>query len=201
MPPEQQNQQPDAAKGDFNFILNNQQAQKKAFGIPKLSKTLWSLIGVIILMIVIIIIGSITKTSNGGTSLYSVVAEANQIINVSKTVSSQSKNSDVINIATSVSEVLGSQKLQLTALVPNAKSKSVAAKLSSNPNKTIDANLLSAQAKGTYDDTYISYLKSALTDYQTELNTAYNTGSAKAKPVISSAYESTKTLLTSPQFK
>jgi hypothetical protein len=73
--------------------------------------------------------------------------------------------------------------------------------LAADIDKTTDTQLQSASQNNNLDATYMGYLKVNLAKYQADLQTAYKAAGPKGKTILKNAFDSTATLLGSPQLK
>jgi hypothetical protein len=104
------------------------------------------------------------------------------------------------NLATTTSNVLGSEQEEVLVYLKKNHKKILTKDLDIYVNKKVDAEIQDAAQNNRLSEYYSSYLKSKLTTYQASVKTAYDgSSSAKLKAILQDSYSSTKTILSAPQ--
>jgi uncharacterized protein YpmB len=202
-----QNQPVPATNSDpnYNFIFNDPQKSKRRFRLPggnNLTKiTILAVAGCAILGILIIVLSSIFNGDKVNTKqLTDVAARSQEIITTSDIISQQSKDVNTTNLATTTSNVLGSEQEEVLVYLKKNHKKILTKDLDIYVNKKVDAEIQDAAQNNRLSEYYSSYLKSKLTTYQASVKTAYDgSSSAKLKAILQDSYSSTKTILSAPQ--
>jgi hypothetical protein len=196
--------QPQNSNNQFDFILKDNAKPKSSLGsplrgLPKPVVIAVAAIGGLILLILFfsLIFGG---KSSSYQPLVKVVGQAQDIARVSTTVKPETKDEDTQSLASTVISTLTSQQVQLTVYLKSNKYKLNPKELFLYRNGTISAQLNTAIQNNSLDQTYVNYLKSSLTAYQSSLSTAYKTAGPKAKAILSDDYDSVQTILSAPQF-
>jgi hypothetical protein len=104
-------------------------------------------------------------------------------------------------LAATVYASVSSDEAQLKSYLSKSHIKVGTAALAADTDKTTDSSLQSASQNNGLDSAYVSYLKTALAKYQTDLQTAYKAAGPNGKTILKTAFDSTATLLASPQLK
>lgn len=168
--------------------------------MPKPAKIALAVVGILFVLVVFYSIFFGGKTTNTD-QLIGVMARAQEISRVSALVQQQAKATNTKDLATMAEIILSSQKQELKSYLSDRKVKADPKKLASRLDKNTDSSLEKALQNNSYDQTYLSYLKVNLGDYQNSLDTAYKGSSKNLQPILSEQYQSIKTLLSAPQLK
>lgn len=181
----------------YDFILNEQkQPPKSRFGFfQKLPKPAIIILGVGILFIaILLIIGLSGSDSSQPQPLIRAAGRAQEISRISGLVKSQSKDPDTQSLAATAEMVLSSEQSQLRRV--GAISAEQAAVYQ---NKKTDEELAKAARENRLEEVYISYLRTNLNTYKTNLQSALEAAANNARTAIDSALKNVDTLLSSPQ--
>jgi len=168
--------------------------------MPKPAKIALAVVGILFILVIFYSIFFGGKTTNTD-QLIGVMARAQEISRVSALVQQQAKEADTKDLATTAEVILSSQKQELKSYLSDRKVKADPKKLAARLDKNTDSSLEKALQNNSYDQTYLSYLKTGLVDYQGTLDTTYKGSSKDLQPILSEQYQSIKTLLTAPQLK
>jgi hypothetical protein len=190
--------QPAQPNQPYDFIFNPaQQApkQKSLPSLPGLGPRLGRVALITVGLIVLLIIFSIIKSSLGGSgnlpALESVGQDETEILHITSEASQQQNltASDQDLIATTSLVLTSSDRSLITYLKDNGhkvNAKIFQLKISS----TVDSQLASAATAGTYDQVFDQVINDQLSQYQKDLNTAYNlTKGLKGRALLSSDYK------------
>ncbi len=196
MPP--QNSSP---TGQFDFILKDDQKKSKSFWPPTFPKVgLISLIVVVAILIIIILYNVILGGRVGTTDqLIDIAARAQEIARVSDLASRSLQNTEDKDLATTVSAAMNSQERQITIYLQTKHFKVNPKKLAVRLNGQTDISLQIAAQNNRYDQTYITYLKTSLSAYQTALSETYKSASKNPRAILVGAHVSTQTILSASQ--
>lgn len=192
MPPAQ----PNAPNPNYDFILSGNQPAKPRFGLglPKLPKPLSTAVVVVLVLFLLIIIYVVAfgSKSTSNAPLVSVMTRAQEIDRVSALVTQAAQDDDTKSLAATVSSTLTSEQAQLTHYTGKLSANTLAA----DQNKTTDTQIQNTPPNNL-NQYYKSYLKTSLALYETSLSTAYKSAKASAKPILTSAFASTDTIVKS----
>lgn len=183
---------------DFDFITKEQPAPKRQrfAGLGKPAKILIGSLAVLI-----IVTAAALLLGRGNTSSQQIVdlmAQNQEIIRVSQLQDEQFKDPNTKALATTTVINLQSQQQQLSNYIGDVSENQLVAKT----DAATDSKLETAARNNTLDNTYIAYLKAALTAYQNSLTEIYqSTKSQTLVEILQSAFNSVDTLLKSPHFK
>ncbi|OVE78871.1 hypothetical protein BVY00_01680 [bacterium G20] len=201
-----QNTQPPAPAPDqFDFMLKDQPKPPGRFGtllsdVPKPAKILLLVVGALFIIVILYALFFGGKKTNTD-QLTSVMASAQEISRVSSMAQLQAKDTTTKDLAATTATVLSSQKQELRSYLISKKVKVDTKKLAARLNKSTDAKLATALQNNNYDQTYFSYLKTSLINYQASLNAANKGASLKIQAILKADYTSIQTLLTASQLK
>ncbi len=204
MPP-QNTQNPAPAPGQFDFMMKDQPKPPGRFGsllpsIPRPAKIALAALGGLFVLVIFYALFFGGKTTNTD-QLTSVMASAQEISRVSILAQQQAKDANTKDLATTTAAVLSSQEQQLRSYLKTRKVKVDSKKLAAKLNKNTDKQLAAALQNNNYDQTYFSYLKTSLTNYQSALGVANKAASLKVQVILKADYDSVAVLLTAPQLK
>lgn len=198
--------QPQSPNPNFDFMLKDGQAAKKrlplpSLNLPKPAKII--LIAVAGLFVLVIIIALLSGRSNGNYKDFpGVLARVQETLRVTALAQQLNlQDPQTQALAATVTDTLSSDKTQISKYLSNNHHSVSAGQLSVDKNSATDVSLQSAAQNNGLDAAYNSYLKDALSRYQTDLQTAYKTAGPNGKVLLNNAYDSVKTLLNSPPLK
>lgn len=189
--------------GQYDFILKDSPKPPRNYPWSSLPKPVVLIAGVsLALMIGIVSFSALFggRVSNG-TQLMDLMARSQEISRVSTLAGQQASSADTKALAMTANESLSSGKQQITKYLKAHKIKIDVKKLNARLNKSTDAQLLSASQNNNYDQAYLSYLKTNLTDYNSALNTAYTGAPKELQATLKEAYSSNQQILSAPQLK
>ena len=195
--------QPTSPDPKFDFMLKNNQQAKRRLPLPLLPRPAKIILAVVVAIFVLILAFSLLAgRSGGGTqSIISALARGQETLRVTQIIQPQLQDPAAQALAATASSTLSSDQQQLKAYLATNHTKVGTAQLAADTNKTTDSALQTAQQNNNLDTAYVSYLKTSLSEYQTSLQTAYKSAGTKGKVILKSAFDSTTTLLASPQLK
>ena len=193
---------PNQPQGNYDFIFKDQPKPKRGLGIGNLSKPVIFIIAAIILIIVIVVVGTLLggKKAKGGTDLTAVLGQAQEINRINTLESSQISDPATLDLLTTAQSALTSEQVQLKKIATSQKINFDTKKLTDFQNKNTDSSLQAAAQNNNLNSAYLSYLKTAMTGYKNSLSSTYgNSSSSQLKAALKDAYDSTQTILASPQ--
>lgn len=197
--------QPQSPSPDYDFILKNQPQDGGKFSISHMHKRTLVTIGVI--MGVILLIIGFTLFSGRKNSQFApferVLASNQETLRVTKLVQQQLQLQDPQTkaLAATVGTTLASDQQQLKSYLAKNRLKVSAAQLAADTDKSTDTSLQSASQNNNLDAAYVTYLKTALAKYQTDMQEAYKNAGPKGKDLLNTSFESTRALLNSSPIK
>lgn len=198
--------QPQSPNPNFDFMLKDSQTSKKrlplpALNLPKPAKFI--LVAVAGLFILIVVIALLSGRGNGSFKNFDgVLARCQETLRVTAAVQQLNlQDPQTQALAATVSDTLTSDKTQMTKYLANNHFSVSASQLGADLNKSTDTTLQTAAENNGLDAAYVSYLKDALSHYQTDLQTAYQTAGPNGRVLLNHAFDSVKTLLSSPPLK
>jgi hypothetical protein len=185
----------------FDFMLNEEKKGRR-FGLPSgTPKPMLILVIVVVFLFVVLIFGSIFKgggTSNS-TQIVDLMAQNQEIIRVSALSPDNFKDPNDLALSATAISTLTSQQTQFSSYLTKVKAKYKASQLASYVNTSTAAQLQTAVINNNFDKTYMAYLQGALQKYQNSILSTSKTSSKNFDQILSSAFNSNKTLLASPQ--
>lgn len=192
--------QPQTPAPNYNFIMQDAQKPKRSFKLPmpNLPKPFGAILLGVLGIFVLIIVYALFTGGGKSSGLGDIAARAQEISRVSKLVVDQSKDPATTSLATTVGASMNSDIGQIqNYLTKNGGKKLGVKSLAIHKKSSTDNDVQGAAQNGTIAAYYKTYLQDNLTSYQASLKTAYNSGSAKVKPILSSAYDSAQIILSS----
>ena len=197
--------QPTSPDPKFDFMLKNKPQAKRGMGLPNVPKPVKIILGIVVGLFLLIIISSVLSGRNKGATqpIVNAMARGQEIIRVTQLTQQQLPLQDPTTqaLAATVFSSLTSEQQQLISYLAANHTKVSKVQLAADTDKTTDSNLQSASQNNNMDEAYVSYLKTNLAAYETDLQTAYKSAGPKGKAILKSAYDSTVTLLNSQLLK
>lgn len=205
MPPQNSaNPAPSSPNPQYDFIINADAGAKpgKRFGAPKLPKVLLIVVGGFVLVLVIAIgLGFLNRANKPNTQPYlDVLARSQEIVRVGELAKTNVKDADTLALLTTTNTALASENNQITAYVVSLGEIVDPKLLTGYKDASVDTELEKADQNGNLEETYLIYLKGALSGYLQSLRTAHSTAGPLGKPIMADAITSTENLLKSPSF-
>jgi len=198
-------EQPQNPNHDFDFMLKDQPPARRGLTMPNLPRpALYGLVGVAVIILLIIVFSVISGRKGGNTQpIFGVVARNQETLRVTDLVQNQLQlqNPQTKALAATATASLSSDKQQLTAYLATSHTKLSAVQLAADADKATDSSLQAAAQNNGLDQAYVSYLRDALTRYQTDLKAAYQKAGPKGKAILQAAYDSAGAMLGSPPLK
>jgi hypothetical protein len=196
--------QPQSPNPQFDFMLKDSPAPKKSLmpSIPKPAKII--LLAVAVIFVLVIAYAIFAGRGGGSTQdIVSVIARQQETLRVTNLAQSQLQLQDPQTqaLAATVTAAISSDQKQLTDYLTASKTKLSTAQLASATDKNTDSLLQTASRNNNLDSAYVNYLKSALTKYQSDLQTAFKSAGPNGKVLLQQAFESANTLLTTAPLK
>ena len=185
----------------YDFILRDPQQPKRKFGLPNMPKPMLFLVALVGLLFVIIIFAVVfggSKTSNS-QQLVAVAGRAQEIARISTLVQQQSTDPNTQYLAATAQIALSSEQYQLTSYLGKHGAKVSPAQLLVYKNAGTDTQLQTAKQNNALEKTYASYLKNALTTYQTDIKAAATGSSKTTLAILTDANTSSQVLLAAPE--
>jgi hypothetical protein len=212
MPPDQNQDSPPTTLGtdknldpNYKFIFNGDQQPKQRFRLPgggSLTKlTILIVAAAAIVGVLIIILSSFFGSKGVNTKeVVDLIARAQEITRVSNLVAKQSKDSSVINLATTSTTTLNSDQAQLVNYIHKKTHKKINTKdINAYKDSKIDNELQIANQTNSLSSYYYSYLKKHLTEYRGAIQLTGNDNPASIRPILQQALASSSNLLSDPQ--
>lgn len=194
---------PQSPNPNFDFIMNENQKPGRSFGLPaNLPKPVSYAVLAMVVLILIIIASSLFGGSGGNSDkLYTLLSDAGKIAAASSEASGSAQDPDTANMAATTKAALASQQQQIEAYMTSSRIKVDSKKIASTTDPTLESELKTATANNNYDQVFLTYLKSALNSYQSDLQTVYKTAKPSLQTVLSGAYNSNAIILSSKQLQ
>jgi hypothetical protein len=197
--------QPQSPNPNFDFIMKDNQPAKRGPGMPNLPKGAKIALAAVGGIIILIIISSLISGRNKGSSqgFVGVLARGTETLRVTGVAQQQLHLQDPQTqaLAATVSAALGSDQKQISAYLAQNNVKVSKLQLAADTDKSTDASLQAASQNNGLDAAYVNYLKTALTKYQADLQSAYSKAGPNGKRILVTSSESVRTLLNSAPFK
>jgi hypothetical protein len=197
--------QPQSPNPDFYFMLKDKPKAARshwAFNLHgRTQVTLAVIAGVIVLMIAFSVLSSRGKSSS--QNFVSALARANETLRITSLVQQQQALHDpqTLALAATVSSSLTSDKQQIASYLAKNHVKLSPVQLSADLDKSTDASLQTAAQNNGLDAAYVSYLKTSLAKYETDLQAAYNSAGPNGKKLLAGSFVSARALLNSAPIK
>jgi len=195
--------QPTSPDPKFDFMLKNNQQTKRRLPLPTLPRPAKIILTVVAVIFLLILASSLLSGRGGGGTkdIISAMARGQETLRVTQIIQPQLQDPSAQALAATASSSLASDQQQLKAYLATNHTKIGTAQLAADTDKTTDASLQTALQNNNLDTAYVAYLKTSLNEYQTSLQTAYSSAGTKGKVILKAAFDSTGTLLASPQLK
>lgn len=197
--------QPTSPDPQFDFMLKNNQPAKKGLGLPRMSKPVKIILGLIAAVFLLIVISSVLSDRQSGATqpVINSMARGQETLRITQLAQQQLRLKDPTTqaLAATVLATLTSDQQQLKTYLAANKTKLSAAILAAKTDKTTDAQLQSASQNNNLDSAYMAYLRDSLAKYRADLQTAYSSAGPKGKLLLNEAFASSTTLLSSPPLK
>ena len=194
-----QPQQPTPPNPNYEFIMKD--APKKKMSLPSLDlpkPAKYILLGLGGLIVVIVLFSLLGGGPKGGTGVTNLMAEQQEIVRVSTLAQTLTKDSTTQALVATVNASVSSEQSELAGYLGKNAPRSNSKLLAKDKNASTDLVLNGAVQKNNLETTYDTYLRQALGAYQTDLNQAFkDSKSSSLKAILSRAYQSTQTLLSS----
>jgi hypothetical protein len=189
---------------DYSFL--NEQPKKPSlfpsFANSFLGKIVFIIILAFLIVIILIVIKNIVSPSQINKSSYLVLVERQtemlHILNtdVTQTAITQLSQSDQ-NFSTTANLALTTAQAKTLTFLADYNDKITSKQLANIYNTAIDQNLTSAVTSNSFDSTFKSVMQQQLTNYVSELKTAYSgSRSVSGKSLIKSEYDEAQQLET-----
>jgi hypothetical protein len=180
---------------NYDFIMNPGQAPKKSRfsgfgGSASPNKRLFMLGGIVGLLFVVFFVALLFKGGGSAANLTSVAQTQTEIVRVATEGSNSAATTANQNMAINVELTLTSQLQTLQNFLKSNGSKELSQKtLNLKKNATTDTQLTTAQQDSTYDVVFAKIMQTDLSNYLSELKTAYNADKGpKTRAMLSTDY-------------
>lgn len=195
--------QPQSPNPDFDFMLKEQPAARRGLPLPNLPRVaLFGIIGAVVIIVLIIVFSFFSGRDGGSTQpIINVLARGQETLRVTESVQPQLQDPQTRALAATAAASLNSDKQQLESYLSKNRVKLNAAQLAADLDKTTDTSMQTAAQNNSLDQTYVSYLKDALSRYETDLKAAYQKAGPNGRTILNGASISTTALLNSPPLK
>jgi predicted outer membrane protein len=158
------------------------------------------LAGVGLIVIIGVVVSVFMRSGESATQdLVKLMANQLEIARVSDTALKNAQDPNTKALAATTKNTLISEQKQLNDYLTGRKVKIPNSKAISPPNKITDQRLTIALQNNNFDNEYVSYLKTALSAYQTMLSDVYPKVSKGAQSFIKADINSVKVILSAPQ--
>ena len=195
---------PENPSPDYNFIMSGGRPVKKsALGglLPRGTSTLQRVLIFIIIAGVLITIAALVfsfifggKTSNTD-KLVGIAAQQTELARVAAIGEKEAVGVDAKNLASTVSLSLISGQQQLLEVIKAQGHKIKPQELSAAKDEKTDQQLTAAGQSNRFDETFTEVMQAGLSNYQKDLNEAYNASSSKTeKQALENLYNQVKLL-------
>lgn len=168
---------PAPVQPDYDFIVNPQQPVRRPSlgGNSMMSRLLIVGIGLIILIVAFAVIKGLLSGGGNKAAMLHVVQDQQEIIHLTTAASQVTSISTTNkNFAVTANLVVTSQNSQLVSYLQKQHQKISLQQMNLKVSPTLDANLTTAAAANTYDQTFKDIMASQLTDYEAALKLAYS---------------------------
>lgn len=185
-------------------MLNSQPKQHRGLSIPSLPKPAFIALAVILVVILLVVISSVLSGRKAGKfqPFADVTARSQETLRVtSEAQQLQLQDSQTQVLAATVASALASDKQQIITYLEANHDKLSAKALGADNNKATDAIMQSAAQNNGLDSAYVTYVRTALSTYESDVRTAYSTAGPRGKDLLNSISVSVTTLLNSPPLK
>ncbi|MGH7157389.1 MAG: hypothetical protein ACREGG_04755 [Candidatus Saccharimonadales bacterium] len=196
--------QPQSPNKDFDFMLKDKPAAGSRFSWAHLHGHTQVTLGVIAGVILLIVAFSLLSGRNNGSSqdFVGVLARGQETLRVTQVAQQLNlQDPQSVALAATVDAGLSSDQVQLKNYLAKNKISISDAQLAADKDSSTDASLQSASQNNNLDGAYVSYLKTALTQYETDLQTTYKSVGPNGKNLLQTAFGSANTLLTTSPLK
>lgn len=186
---------------NYDFIYKEPpKPKRKILKLPSMSGPVRLLVGAGVVLIVVIIFGIIaSRGGSDGQKYIELMSRSQEIVRVSNAVKPLTKNTDTLSLIATAEAALSSEQSSLSNYLSSAGEEVDEKKLTLYLDKTSDDKIETAGQNNNLESTYAQYLKGQLNSYLGQLQSAFKTADQEAKPILESAINSTKALLSSPQ--
>jgi len=187
---------------DYSFLTDPSRPSRKipfSFGSSSWRmKLLFVGIALVVLMIIYVVIKNVTATPSTSVYYVSVAQDQQELSHLSMAAAQQQGvNTATLNSAVTVQATMNSSLSSMLSYMKANGIKSSTAVLAAKQNPNVDSLLTSAASAGTYDQTYKTVMRQALTTYGQDLNVAYvHALGPKGRALLRSDYASQQLLLT-----
>lgn len=197
--------QPQSPSPEYDFILKDKQSSGRRFPMPNLPRpVLIAASALVVLILIIVIATALTGRKNGQfASFEGVLSRGQETLRITKLASQQLNLQDPQTqaLAATVNSALLSDQQQYQSYLAKNHGKVSTTQLIADTDKSSDSNLQIASQNNNLDSAYVNYIKTALTRYQTDLQTALNSSGPNGKKLLAGSIESTRALLNSAPIK
>jgi hypothetical protein len=189
---------PPREPGQYDFILNPQQAPKKSL-LPsgKQGRIMVVAGGAAVLLIIALLLGSILSSAGKENVENLVIAakQQNELIRVAEIGSSKARGQAAKNIAITTKLSLQSQQAAMLDALKTQGRKLTPKDLAASQNPKTDQLLTQAEQSNKFDEVFIDTMQTSLTNYQKAVQKAYDGAtSRKLKAALADQYKSANTL-------
>lgn len=189
----------DGGQNNYDFILNDKSKPASRLPLSNLSRPIWLIGALVGLTLIIAIFGTVlgsSKSKVGG--LTEVIGLGQEINRVSADQLANLSDPNLAALTATTQNTLSSDQAQLKKYAADHKIKINTKKLASYQNQSTDDSLAKAASNNYLDSAFRTYLRDALTDYQSALSSAYDgTTDGGVRVILRASYQSAKVLLAS----
>jgi len=168
--------------------------------MPNLSSPIGLIAGLLVLIVIVIIVGSLLGAKNKkAVGLTDVIGQAQEITRVTTTEVTGLRDPSVAALGATALNTLTSDQVQFKKYATDHKLKINTKELDGFKNSSTDDTLAKAAAANNLDVAYVTYLDQALKGYRDSLKSAFDgTNDAGLKSLLSQSYQSSGELLQAP---
>lgn len=198
-PPPEPTSNPSGPNYDFIVNYNHHSPNQWLATASFKSRILIVIGGMLGLLILVWIFVAILSAGGGGSvqNFTSLAAEQTELARISATPSKRAESDATQNLASTTRLTLLSDESNFVAYLSQIGSQPSDGVLAGNRSVQTDAELSSAQASGTYDQTYTSIATVQLTKYARDLKLAFNAARNNTeRTLLNQAYDNVQLLLT-----
>lgn len=185
----------------YEFILNPQKPARPPLidlSGASMFKRLILVFSGLFLLIVITVFGMsfLNKSAKEhNEQIFGIIQTQSEIIRVAGAAQQKIYSKDLLNQTINTKLSINSSKSELSSALAESGYKINTKKLLASQNPDNDALLEQGEQNGTFDQTYQKLLESQLTEYQAQLQAAYETATPSEQAAIQSSFEQVNLLL------
>ncbi len=176
----------------FDFILNPQTPPKKSLlpNDPKIKMAIFALGILVIVGILLVVIFSIFNSGDSSTeSLVKIARQQNEIIRVANDGTRKASSESTKKLASLTYLTTTTDQKNLSEYLSKQNKKLNPKELKSSSSADTDKTLANASSNGRYDEEFTKTLTELLKEYQSSLQSTYDSLGPKAKEVTKQSFD------------